>query len=472
MLRLAVQRAQAPDKIDGVPPVDTAEHSPQDHGMDANANLSDTTPALLAEELCDARQRTLDLIADLDDDQLLGPRLSIVNPLLWEIGHLAWFAEHWILRHAGQQPPLRDDADALYDSSAVPHATRWDLPLPSRSATLEYLREVQERVLDVLERGPSPRDIYFIRLAIFHEDMHGEAFFYTRQTLGYPRPSLIHRFARNDESTPLPHGRGSDADVVVSGGTFVLGAAPDEPFVFDNEKWAHPMTLRPFAIARSPVTQAAFAVFVEDDGYRRPELWSAAGWQWRQTAGAEQPLYWQRQGHGWVRRDFDRWLPLEPHRPVIHVNWYEAEAYCRWAGRRLPSEAEWEAAASSNPDLGGPKRRFPWGDAPPDAALAQLDGYGLGCCDVAALAAGDSACGCRQMIGNVWEWTADDFGPYPGFMPDPYREYSQPWFATHKVLRGGAWTTRARLLRNTFRNFYKPDRRDVWAGFRTCALET
>jgi len=260
-------------------------------------------------------------------------------------------------------------------------------------------------------------------------------------------------------------------DVLIYGGTLLLGATPDEPFVFDNEKWAHLVLVQPFAIARAPVTQAEFAAFVDDEGYRRPELWSEAGWTWRQTAKAEQPSYWQRQGHNWLRRDFDRWVALEPNRPVLHVSWYEAEAYCRWAGRRLPTEAEWEAAAACDPKLTGQRRRYPWGDAPPDATRAQLDGYALGCCDVAALPEGDSACGCRQMLGNVWEWTADDFGPYPGFTPDPYRDYSQPWFGTHKVLRGGAWPTRARLLRNTWRNFYKPDRRDVWAGFRTCALQ-
>jgi iron(II)-dependent oxidoreductase len=438
--------------------------------MTAEANLFALPPALLAEWARDARQRTLDLIADLRDDQLLGPRLPIVNPPLWEIGHLAWFAEHWVLGHAGRRPPLRADADALYDSSAVPHATRWDLPLPSRGATLDYMRRVQERVLDVLDCGPGPEEIYFILLAIFHEDMHGEAFLYSRQTLAYPRPTLT---APAGGRAPSPSGEDGSwpGDVHVPGGRFALGATPDEPFIFDNEKWAHPVPLRPFAIARAPVTQREFAAFVEADGYRHPGLWSQAGWQWRQTVQAEQPLYWRRQGKGWWRRDFDRWVPLEPHRPVLHVNWYEAEAYCRWAGRRLPSEAEWEAAAAaSGSDLAGPKRRFPWGDTPPDATRCQLDGHALGCCDVAALSAGDSAWGCRQMIGNVWEWTADDFGPYPGFTPDPYRDYSQPWFGTHKVLRGGAWMTRARLPRNTWRNFYKPDRRDVWAGFRTCAL--
>ena len=441
------------------------------------------TSATLTEWVTDAGERTLALIADLRDDQLLGPRLDIVNPLLWEIGHLAWFYEKWVLRHGTGRPAARADADALYDSSAVPHATRWDLPLPSRAATLEYLRHVRERVLDVIHRGSAPSTAYFVMLSVFHEDMHDEAFMYTRQTLGYPRP----HFGRDegggmtDEMSPhpssfIPH-PSLTGDVDIPGGIFPLGAVPDEPFVFDNEKWAHPVELSPFAIARAPVTQADFASFVEADGYRRQELWSKAGWRWREGARAVRPTYWRREGNGWLRRDFDRWVPLEAHRPVVHVNWYEADACCRWAARRLPTEAEWEAAAAAgSEDLSAPKRRFPWGDEPVaeladnSATWAQLDGYALGCRDVAALPAGDSYFGCRQMIGNVWEWTASDFLPYPGFVADPYREYSQPWFGTHKVLRGGAWMTRGRLLRNTWRNFYQPDRRDVYAGFRTCAL--
>jgi iron(II)-dependent oxidoreductase len=434
----------------------------------------------LGEFVIDARQRSLDLLRDLDDDQLLGPRLPIVNPPLWETGHLAWFAEHWVLRHAGKRPPLWSDADSLFDSSAVPHDTRWDLPLPSRAATLDYMNQVQERILDVVQHGPTEAEAYFILLSVFHEDMHGEAFWYTRQTLGYSRPRLSGAVgSRQQQSATAPapadcSGDGAGAlpgDVEIPGGTFQLGADRDEPFVFDNEKWEHPVSLRPFAIARAPITQAEFAAFVADDGYRRVDLWSPAGWRWRQAGDIVHPMHWRSEGKGWLRRDFDRWLPLEPHRPVIHVNWYEADAYCRWAGRRLPSEAEWEAAAAaSGNDLSAPKRRFPWGDQPPNETRAQLDGYLLGCCDVADHAAGESHFGCRQMIGNVWEWTASDFLPYPGFVTDPYREYSQPWFGTHKVLRGGAWMTRSRLLRNTWRNFYQPDRRDVWAGFRTCAM--
>jgi iron(II)-dependent oxidoreductase len=453
-------------------------------------NLLSISQTTLAKAVIDTRQRSLELLRDLDEDQLLGTRLPVVNPLLWEMGHLAWFGEKWVLRHAGKRPPLRSDADSLFDSSAVPHDTRWDLPLPPRAATMDYMNQVRERILDVVHRGPTAEEAYFILLSVFHEDMHGEAFLYTRQTLGYSRPRLSPPGERDEGRGMRDEGKNHDrisssliprpsslkegplpGDVQIPGGTFHFGAGRDEPFVFDNEKWAHPVPLRPFAIARAPVTQAEFAAFVADDGYRRAELWGPAGWRWRQAGEVLHPMHWRREGNSWLRRDFDRWLPLEPHRPVIHVNWYEAEAYCRWAGRRLPTEAEWEAAAAaSGNDLSAPKRRFPWGDEPPNPTQARLDGYSLGCCNVADLPAGDSHFGCRQMIGNVWEWTASDFLPYPGFVADPYREYSQPWFGTHKVLRGGAWTTRSRLLRNTWRNFYQPDRRDVWAGFRTCAL--
>jgi iron(II)-dependent oxidoreductase len=436
----------------------------------SDASISSAT---LANWLTDARRRTLELVGDLTDAQMLGPPLAIVNPPLWEIGHLAWFHEKWVLRHSGKRLPLRPDADALYDSAAVAHATRWDLLLPSRTETLHYLKQVQEQILDLLQRRPpTAEEKYFILLSIFHEDMHTEAFAYTRQTLQYPRPKLMvsgNGFATAASSSAGPW----PGDANIPGGTFLLGATADEPFVFDNEKWAHPVEVRPFTIARAPVTQAEFAAFVNEDGYGRRDLWSDEGWRWREEASALHPVYWQPESSGkWLRRDFDEWLPLEPHRPVVHVNWYEAEAYCRWAGRRLPTEVEWEVtAAAGGQDLAKSKRRFPWRDDSPTSRHANLDGSTLGCRDVADCPAGDSFFGCRQLLGNVWEWTQSDFLPYPGFVADPYREYSQPWFGNHKVLRGGCWATRARLLRNTWRNFYRPNRRDVWAGFRTCARQ-
>lgn len=412
--------------------------------------------------LIEARQRTLDLVADLSDEQLLGPRLDTLNPLRWEIGHVAWFQEKWALRREGRLP-LRADADALYDSMAVPHDTRWDLPLPSRAETLNYMRAVHDGVIQEVRAAHA--ELYYVLLGLFHEDMHDEAFTYARQTLAYAAPRFTGaiRLAASPEAGPLA------GDAALAGGTLLLGRVPDEEFVWDNEKWAHPVHVHPFRIARSAVTQSEFAAFVEDEGYTRPDLWSDEGRRWRDAAGVARPAYWRRGSHGWERRVFDRWVSLEPHRPVIHVNWYEADAYCRWAGRRLPTEPEWEMAASWDPQHER-LRRYPWGDEAPSDECANLDWAAGGTVDVAARPAGDSACGCRQMLGNVWEWTSTPFAPYPGFVPDPYKEYSEPWFHSHFVLRGGCWATRSRLIRNTWRNFYRPERGDVWAGFRTCAL--
>ncbi len=427
--------------------------------------------------LTDTRERTLGLVADLTDEQLIGPRLPIVNPMLWEIGHLAWFQEHWVLRHVGGEKPILKDADSLYDSARVPHDDRWTLPLPSRAEVLGYMEQVLARVLDRITRIKlNEQEIYFHHLVTFHEDMHGEAFAYTRQTLAYPPPplsaSLAGRSPVGDEiGGPWP------GDVEIPGGLYLLGGTLDTPFVFDNEKWAHQVYVRPFRIARAPVTNEEFARFVDDRSYERQDLWSETGWAWRERVNAKHPVYWQR-GHGpaWLYRKYDRFVPLEKYLPVIHVNWYEADAYCRWAHRRLPTEAEWEMAASAEPMAGGQgprneKRCYPWGNAPPTPDRANLDLRAGGCIPVNLLAAGDSTFGCRQMVGNVWEWTADDFEPFPGFTIDPYKEYSEPWFGgTHKVLRGGAFATRSRLIRNSYRNFYTPDRRDVLAGFRTCSL--
>lgn len=429
----------------------------------------------LTEWVRDARERTIELAADLTGDRLWGPRLSIVNPMLWEIGHMAWFQEKWVLRDGCGEPPLRADGDALYDSSTVPHDTRWELPLPTLDGTLAYMRTVRDRVLDkIQQRGVDERVLYYALYSVFHEDWHTEAFTYTRQTLRYPPPRLSNLPQNPTGSRPgAADGGPVSGDVAVPSGTLMLGGASDEPFVFDNEKWAHPVTVRAFAIARAPVTQAEFAAFVDDGGYRRKALWDDEGWAWRESERAEHPVYWQRDGGAWLRRDFEDLVPLEPHRPVVHVNWYEAQAYCRWAGRRLPTEREWEAAAAGEPregQLSPHKRRFPWGGEPAAPHRANLDWQAMGCVDVGQMAPGDSAFGCRQLLGNVWEWTDSTFQPYPGFEPDMYRDNSQPWFGTRKVLRGGSWATRSRLLRNTLRNFFTPERRDVVGGFRTCEV--
>ena len=416
----------------------------------------------LLADLIQTRQRTLSLTADLTPTQWMGPRLSIVNPPLWELGHLAWFQEFWCLRQQQGQavrPSIIPNADELYNSATVPHASRWDLPLLTPAQTLMYLNQVAEKVS---AKKHQAMDDYFLQLAIFHEDMHAEAFTYTRQTLGYASPKA------QDIVASSPNSYAGDA--IFPRKRFLLGATKSRDFVFDNEKWAHEIELPPFAIARTPVTNEEFINFVEDNGYTRADLWSPQGWTWRLQENAVAPAYWLKDGQNWQRRVFDRITPLALYAPVIHVNWFEADAYCRWAKRRLPTEAEWEAAAALDSHASN-KRRYPWGEALPDARHANLGGLLNQPVPVSAYALGDSACGCRQMLGNVWEWTASIFQPYPGFTIDPYKEYSAPWFGTHKVLRGGSFATAYKVIRNTWRNFYTPERRDIFAGFRTCSLE-
>jgi len=425
--------------------------------------------AALVHMVQETRERTLALVADLEEAQFEVPLLALVNPLRWELGHVTFFYEAFLLQLLGQSTPLLAGAEDLYDSFKIDHDDRWSLPLPLRQQTLEYMQRVLDAVVERLQgHDPSAQETYLYLLSVLHEDMHGEALTYMRQTLSYPTPQLGSTLATL-ESGPWP------GDVEIPGGTFYLGATAEQPFVFDNEKWAHPVEVAPFRMARAPVTNAEFAAFVAEGGYQRRQWWSYQGWVWRTKTQAQHPLYWQRDGQGWWRQHFDKLVPLEPHAPVVHVTWYEAEAYCQWAGRRLPTEAEWEMAASAEPtpdgrDITGRKRRYPWGDEPPTPAHANLDTRFLGYADVAAFPAGDSAFGCRQMAGNVWEWTESAFYPFPGYLVDyPYREYSAPWFGYRKVLKGGAWATRSRLAYNTYRNFFPPARNDVYAGFRTCA---
>jgi iron(II)-dependent oxidoreductase len=312
--------------------------------------------------------------------------LAIVNPPRWEIGHVGWFQEFWCLRQGGAASIL-PNADALYNSATVAHDSRWSLPLPSFEETIAYRDRVLERVI---ARGA---DSYFVHLSTRHERMHAEAFHYTRQTLGYPAPP----------TRSVPGKSAAQGDIEIRGGPFRLGAEKDAAFAFDNEKWSHVVLLAPYRIARRLVTNAEYLAFVSATGH-------------------QPPVYWK---DGKMRR-FDRWIDLPLDEPVLHVSAREAEAYCRWAGRRLPTEAEWERAAHEP--------------------------------------------GMEQLFGSAWQWTSSTFLPYPGFLRDPYAEYSEPWFGTHRVLRGGSFATPAMIAHPRFRNFYTPDRADIFSGFRTCAL--
>lgn len=362
--------------------------------------------ASLADALMDARRRTLALYAHLDLSELRVPCIPIVNPPLWELGHVAWFQEIWTQRHSRESGgPVRgsilDRADRLFDSSNVAHDTRWHLDLPSPAGIHAYLANTLERTLETLANLPEDADRYFFELALFHEDMHGEAFLMTLQALGLPAPDL--------PGLAPPRARREARDVSFAGGRFAMGSSPSEArFVFDNEKWRHEVDVAPFAISSRPVTQGEYAAFAQD-------------------RGAGIPAHWRRDGNDWSVRCFDRWQPLDPDAPMMLVSHDDAQAYCRWADRRLPTEAEWEFAA--------------------------LHGGGA----------------LEDMLGGVWEWTASPFHPYPGFSADPYEDYSQPWFGTHRVMRGGSFFTRPRLVHARFRNFYRPERADAFAGFRTCA---
>lgn len=376
------------------------------------------------------------------------PQVPTVNLPRWELGHIGWFQEFWCRRYAPDDPrgartPSRlAQADAWWDSARIAHAARWSLPLPDWAGVHAYLDATLGTTLRALAAGRHD-DTYFFELALYHEDMHAEALLMSLQTLALPAPARGAAPVVADVDAPA-------VDVAFAGGQFRLGAERDDVrrrFVFDNEKWAHDVEVAPFALASRCVTQREFAAFIDDGGYRRPELWSPEGRAWLQASGRPHPAYWRRRDELWEQRRFDRWGPFAGEAPAMHVNAFEAEAYCAWAGRRLPSEAEWEFAATH------------MGPAPD----ANLDHRHAG-----PVAADAGMPGLAHLLGNVWEWTATPFTGYPGFGPDPYAEYSAPWFGDHRVIRGGSFATRSRLVHARFRNFYRPDRHDMFVGFRTC----
>jgi iron(II)-dependent oxidoreductase len=393
-----------------------------------NSSFRNATPDELAAALQDARDYTLALFdcfaqAGLDAPDKV-PLLQILNPPLWELGHIAWFAEWYTLRDArsslrsaAQRGSLLAKGDDWFDSNAVPHDARWTLGLPSAGALKTYCGEVLDRMLDRLESAENTdASLHPYRLVLSHEDMHAEAFAYTLQTLGIALPQCV---AQTISAS-------AQSEIRFSGGTIELGSRPDAGFVFDNEKWAHACHVPPFTIDSTLVSNAQYSEFIADGGYQKPHFWTPAGRAWLMQGERSAPDGWQRDGERWNCRRFGRQIALPGNEPVRHVSLYEAQAYCVWADRRLPAETEWEFAAQSR------QPAFHW--------------------------------------GGLWEWTCSPFEPYPGFSAGAYREYSEPFFGTHQVVRGASFATPLRLRSAKFRNFYLPERSDIFVGFRTCAL--
>ena len=392
-----------------------------------------------AERLAEARERTLALVAPLSDRDLDRVHSPLMSPLVWDLGHIAAFEDLWLCVRGGGLDPLRPELMSVYDASETPRAQRGDIPYLRRDDALEYMVAVRERALDVLatvDLSPGADRLnaggFVWDLLIQHEHQHNETMLQTLQ-LAEPGVFVPPRAVSDAAGDDVPSER-----LNLPAGPFAVGAAGDG-FAYDNERPRHVVDLAPFAIDRRPVTNGAYSRFLDDGGYERRELWTAAGWAWREGQGAQRPLYWTADGR---ERRFDDVAPLEPGLPVMHVSWFEADAYARWAGGRLPTEAEWENAAST---VGGERGN-----------LDQLD-FGPG-------PAG-------PFVGDCWEWTASELRGYPGFRAFPYPEYSEIFFgAGYRVLRGASWATRPSVARETFRNWDHPQRRQIFAGFR-CAYD-
>jgi iron(II)-dependent oxidoreductase len=416
-------------------------------------------------ELTEARERTLALVEPVGPADLERVHSPVASPLVWDLGHIAAFEDLWLCQHAGGLAPLRPELAQVYDATQTPRAERGEIPFLRRDDALEFMHAVRERALAVLERADlSPSgdalgaDGFVWEMLVQHEHQHNETML---QTLQLAEPG-VYTPARPAAWSAAGDGPSS---VRVPAGGFLLGD-PGLGFAYDNERPRHELHLPAYSIDRTPVTNAAFALFVEDGGYGEREAWSREGFAWKESEGIERPLYWTDDGR---ERRFDRVEPIDPDMPVMHVSWYEADAYARWAGKRLPTEAEWEKAASWDREEGR-SRRYPWGDEPPTRERANLDALMFGPAPAGTLA-GETPAGVASMLGDCWEWTAGHLSGYPGFRAFPYREYSEIFFGPeYRVLRGGSWATRPRVARNTFRNWDLPRRRQIFAGFR-CASE-
>lgn len=410
-----------------------------------------------------ARDRSSTLTDAVDDDDLVRQHSTLMSPLVWDLAHIGNQEELWLVRDVGGREPVRKDIDELYDAFQHPRADRPQLPLLNPTEARRYVREVRDKALDVLEHSPLAgrrlvEQAFAFGMIVQHEQQHDETMLATHQLrTGAP---VLHA-----PPPPRPSGAPLPAEVFVPGGPFTMGTST-EPWALDNERPAHTVRVEAFYLDTVPITNGAYQRFIAAGGYDDQRYWSEAGWAHRVQADLAAPRFWQRDGNGWLRNRFGVVEPIPADEPVVHVCFYEAQAYAAWAGKRLPTEAEWEKAARFDPETGR-SRRYPWGDADPGPEHANLGQRHLSPAPVGAYPAGAAPNGAQQLIGDVWEWTSSDFHGYPGFTVFPYPEYSQVFFGPeYKVLRGGSFGTDSAAARGTFRNWDYPIRRQIFAGFR------
>ncbi|MBW3660689.1 MAG: ergothioneine biosynthesis protein EgtB [Gemmatimonadetes bacterium] len=425
----------------------------------------------LAAQLQAVRRKTHDLMDALSEADLSRQVLPFLSPIVWDLGHVAEFEELWLIRAIDALEEGHEPVGALeegYDATKTSREERGAIRYPDLDDLLRRLRRVRHQALERLQTAPLTghrlrEDGFVWRMVAQHEAQHQETVLQAVARMDDVRYEPAYR-----EAPPRPRLPPDAEMVLVPAGPYLLGADRN-PAAYDNEKPAHWVDVSGFWIDAAPVTNGEFLGFLEDGGYEREELWSKEGRAWLEGE-TPRPLAWRREDGGWVEATFGRVEPLVPARPVVHVSWFEAEAFARWAGKRLPTEVEWEKAAAWDAER-SIARPWPWGAEPPDAARANLDARTFAPAPVGAYPDGRSFYGCHQMIGDVWEWTASDFAPYPGFEPFPYAEYSAVHFGRgHRVLRGGSWATSALVARTTFRNWDWPSRRQIFAGFR-CARD-
>lgn len=420
----------------------------------------------IAGELQRSRARTARLADAVSDDDLVTQHSPIMSPLVWDLAHVGNQEELWLVRDVGGREPVRSDIDHLYDAFQNPRRDRPQLPLLGPADARGYVAEVRDKVLDVLDRvrlegQPLVDEGFAFGMIAQHEQQHDETMLATHQ-LRTGGPVLT--------GAPTPPARAAvAAEVLVPGGTFTMGTST-EPWALDNERPAHEVDMPAFVLDAAPVTNAQYAEFIAAGGYDDPRWWTPHGWAHRAEAELVAPMHWHRDGDGWLVTRFGHASRLVPDEPVVHVCFHEAAAYAAWAGKRLPTEAEWEKAARFDPATGR-SRRYPWGDDDPGPEHANLDQRHLHPAPVGAYPDGASPLGVHQLIGDVWEWVDSEFAGYPGFTAFPYREYSEVFFGPrYRMLRGGSFGTDAVACRGTFRNWDLPIRRQIFAGFR-CARD-